>query len=135
MPNSPSDNSTTINDSPTKDQKTCNNVINHSNGNGLNSLSSRESVAEAYAERLRNDLEVQAALQPEVLDRNPDEALRKAVLLPLLEIEPPKDTLMLVVDSVDEGPIPGPGTSAHQVRKIFLRTQQYYFLLFFFFFS
>lgn len=67
-------------------------------------------MAEAYAEKLRTDPDIQAALQPEVLDRNPDEALRKAVLFPLLEIEPPKDTLLLVVDSIDEGPIPGAST-------------------------
>ena len=57
---------------------------------------------------------MQAALQPEVLDRNPDEALRKAVLFPLLEVEPPKDCLLLVVDSIDEGPIHSPGSSSAQ---------------------
>ncbi|XP_014206836.1 ankyrin repeat domain-containing protein 50-like [Copidosoma floridanum] len=93
--------------SPTSDQQ--------KQANGANGPSSREAVAEAYAEKLRTDPEIQAALQPEVLDRNPDEALRKAVLFPLLEIEPPKDCLILVVDSIDEGPIIGPGTSAGQV--------------------
>ncbi|XP_011499248.1 PREDICTED: ankyrin repeat domain-containing protein 50 [Ceratosolen solmsi marchali] len=77
-------------------------------------MSSRESIAEAYAEKLRTDSDIQAALQPEILDRNPDEALRKAVLLPLLEVEPPKDCLMLVVDSIDEGPILNCGNSCLQ---------------------
>ena len=79
--------------------------------------SSKESVAEAYAEKLRNEPDIQAALQPEVLDRNPDEALRKAVLFPLLEIDAPKDCLLLVVDSIDEGPIPGSGV----LQVIYLR--------------
>jgi hypothetical protein len=78
------------------------------------SMSSRELVAEAYAEKLRTDSDIQAALQPEVLDRNPDEALRKAVLFPLLEVESPKDCLMLVVDSIDEGPILSFGNSCMQ---------------------
>ncbi|XP_017877196.1 ankyrin repeat domain-containing protein 50 isoform X3 [Ceratina calcarata] len=66
-------------------------------------LSSREMVAEAYAEKLRTDPEIQAALQPDVLDRDPDDALKKALLFPLLELEPPKCCLFLLVDSIDEG--------------------------------
>ncbi|CAL7952023.1 unnamed protein product [Xylocopa violacea] len=66
-------------------------------------LTSREMVAEAYAEKLRTDPEIQAALQPDVLDRDPDDALKKALLFPLLELEPPKCCLFLLVDSIDEG--------------------------------
>ncbi|XP_018398416.1 PREDICTED: ankyrin repeat domain-containing protein 50-like isoform X4 [Cyphomyrmex costatus] len=66
-------------------------------------LTSREAVAEAYAEKLRTDPEIQAALQPDVLDRDPDDALKKALLFPLLEVEPPKNCLFLLVDSIDEG--------------------------------
>ncbi|XP_076643310.1 uncharacterized protein LOC143353690 isoform X2 [Halictus rubicundus] len=66
-------------------------------------LTSREAVAEAYAEKLRTDPEIQAALQPDVLDRDPDDALKKALLFPLLEVEPPKSCLFLLVDSIDEG--------------------------------
>ncbi|XP_012236923.1 ankyrin repeat domain-containing protein 50 isoform X3 [Bombus vosnesenskii] len=65
-------------------------------------LTSREMVAEAYAEKLRTDPEIQAALQPDVLDRDPDDALKKALLFPLLELEPPKCCLFLLVDSIDE---------------------------------
>ncbi|XP_015438635.1 PREDICTED: ankyrin repeat domain-containing protein 50 [Dufourea novaeangliae] len=68
-----------------------------------NPLTSREAVAEAYAEKLRTDPEIQAALQPDVLDRDPDDALKKALLFPLLEVEPPKSCLFLLVDSIDEG--------------------------------
>lgn len=66
-------------------------------------LTSKEIVAEAYAEKLRTDPEIQAALQPDVLDRDPDDALKKALLFPLLEVEPPKSSLFLLVDSIDEG--------------------------------
>lgn len=66
-------------------------------------LTSREAIAEAYAEKLRTDPEIQAALQPDVLDRDPDDALKKALLFPLLEVEPPKNCLFLLVDSIDEG--------------------------------
>jgi len=67
------------------------------------SLTSREAIAEAYAEKLRTDPEIQAALQPDILDRDPDDALKKALLFPLLEVEPPKNCLFLLVDSIDEG--------------------------------
>lgn len=66
-------------------------------------LTSREAIAEAYAEKLRTDPEIQAALQPDILDRDPDDALKKALLFPLLEVEPPKNCLFLLVDSIDEG--------------------------------
>ena len=71
-------------------------------------LSWRESVVEAYAEKLRTDPEIQAALQPDVVDRDPDDALKKALLFPLLEVEPPKNCLFLLVDSIDEGQILSP---------------------------
>ncbi|XP_070165470.1 ankyrin repeat domain-containing protein 50-like isoform X2 [Polyergus mexicanus] len=66
-------------------------------------LTSREVIAEAYAEKLRTDPDIQAALQPDILDRDPDDALKKALLFPLLEVEPPKNCLFLLVDSIDEG--------------------------------
>jgi len=71
-------------------------------------LTSREAIAEAYAEKLRTDPEIQAALQPDVLDRDPDDALKKALLFPLLEVEPPKNCLFLLVDSIDEGQMLNP---------------------------
>ncbi|KAK0096567.1 hypothetical protein PV326_005146 [Microctonus aethiopoides] len=69
---------------------------------------SKEAVAEAYAEKLRTDPEIHAALQHDVLDRDPDDALKKALLFPLLEVEPPKNCLFLLVDSIDEGQILNP---------------------------
>ncbi|XP_046742659.1 ankyrin repeat domain-containing protein 50 isoform X1 [Diprion similis] len=75
---------------------------------GTTSLTSREAVAESYADKLRTDSEIQAALQPDVLDRDPDDALKKALLFPLLEVEPPKNCLFLLVDSIDEGQVLNP---------------------------
>ncbi|MCL4125611.1 UNVERIFIED_CONTAM: hypothetical protein GTU68_052051 [Idotea baltica] len=46
--------------------------------------------------------EVVQALGPAALRRAPDEAFRRAVLFPLLEVEAPERTLILLVDSVDE---------------------------------
>ncbi|KAK3885913.1 hypothetical protein Pcinc_009905 [Petrolisthes cinctipes] len=46
--------------------------------------------------------EVQAALEPRALHANPDEAFRRSVIFPLLELDPPDRTLLLVVDSIDE---------------------------------
>nr|CAD7404123.1 unnamed protein product [Timema cristinae] len=62
-------------------------------------------TAESYADKVRNDPEILAALHPEALDRDPDEALKRAVLFPLLEIEPPKQCLFLLVDSIDEAQV------------------------------
>ncbi|XP_014296196.1 ankyrin repeat domain-containing protein 50-like isoform X1 [Microplitis mediator] len=69
---------------------------------------SKEAVAEAYAERLRTDPDIHAALQHDVLDRDPDDAFKKALLFPLLEVEPPKNCLFLLVDSIDEGQVLNP---------------------------
>lgn len=52
-----------------------------------------------YRDRLR---EAEAALEPAACARWPDEAFKKAVLFPLLEIEPPEQPCLLLVDSVDE---------------------------------
>ncbi|XP_043929146.1 ankyrin repeat domain-containing protein 50-like [Protopterus annectens] len=46
---------------------------------------------------------VQAVLEPNECERNPDEAFKRAVLLPLLDLQPPSQNLLLLVDSVDEG--------------------------------
>ncbi|XP_077519139.1 uncharacterized protein LOC144129104 [Amblyomma americanum] len=54
-----------------------------------------------YQDRLR-DAEAAAALEPAACARWPDEAFKKAVLFPLLEIEPPAQPCLLLVDSVDE---------------------------------
>nr|XP_037285265.1 ankyrin repeat domain-containing protein 50-like [Rhipicephalus microplus] len=52
-----------------------------------------------YQDRLRD---AEAFLEPVACARWPDEAFKKAVLFPLLEIEPPEQPCLLLVDSVDE---------------------------------
>ncbi|XP_077135213.1 ankyrin repeat domain-containing protein 50 isoform X1 [Ranitomeya variabilis] len=46
---------------------------------------------------------VQKLLQPGECERNPSEAFKRCVLLPLLALNAPPQSLLLVVDSVDEG--------------------------------
>nr|XP_046151603.1 ankyrin repeat domain-containing protein 50-like [Oncorhynchus gorbuscha] len=46
---------------------------------------------------------VQSALQPGECERNPTEAFKRCVLLPLLSAKPPQQALFLLVDSIDEG--------------------------------
>ncbi|KAG7458950.1 hypothetical protein MATL_G00226050 [Megalops atlanticus] len=69
-----------------------------------------------YEERVR-DPAVQSALQPGECERNPAEAFKRCVLLPLLGVQPPQQSLFLLVDSIDEGcqlgeaePRPSPGS-------------------------
>ncbi|XP_074650559.1 uncharacterized protein LOC141905553 [Tubulanus polymorphus] len=59
------------------------------------------SLIDGYAEKLDDPL-VQAALEPRECELNPDEAFKKAVLLPLMSISPPPQTLFALVDSIDE---------------------------------
>lgn len=61
--------------------------------------------------QVRTDPDIAAALRPEALERDPDEALKRAVLFPLLELEPPKHCLFLLVDSVDEAQAVAGGSS------------------------
>ncbi|XP_013785326.1 ankyrin repeat domain-containing protein 50-like [Limulus polyphemus] len=54
-----------------------------------------------YSEKLK-DPEIQAVLNATECERNPDEVFKKAVLFPLLEIEPPNQAYFILVDSIDE---------------------------------
>lgn len=53
--------------------------------------------------QIKSDPRVQAALETEALLKDPHDGFKKAVLLPLLELDPPKHSLFLLVDSIDEG--------------------------------
>ncbi|KAJ0182869.1 hypothetical protein K1T71_000845 [Dendrolimus kikuchii] len=66
-------------------------------------VSARALVADAYYEKLMAEQEIQQALLPHNLEKNPDECFKKALLFPLLEIDPPKQCLFLLVDAIDEG--------------------------------
>ncbi|KAE8285641.1 Ankyrin repeat domain-containing protein 50 [Larimichthys crocea] len=57
---------------------------------------------QGYEEKVR-DPAVQSTLQPGECERNPTEAFKRCVLLPLLSVKPPQQSLFLLVDSIDEG--------------------------------
>ncbi|XP_028969164.1 ankyrin repeat domain-containing protein 50 [Galendromus occidentalis] len=46
--------------------------------------------------------EISALLQPSEIERFPDDAFKKAILFPLVEIEPPDQNCILLVDGMDE---------------------------------
>uniref|UniRef100_A0A8C4WIE9 Nephrocystin 3-like N-terminal domain-containing protein n=1 Tax=Gopherus evgoodei TaxID=1825980 RepID=A0A8C4WIE9_9SAUR len=46
---------------------------------------------------------VQSLFQPGECERNPAEAFKRCILLPLLGMKPPQQSLFLLVDSIDEG--------------------------------
>ncbi|XP_026322587.1 uncharacterized protein LOC113232164 [Hyposmocoma kahamanoa] len=66
-------------------------------------VSPRTLIANAYYDKLLSEPEIQQALLPQNLEKNPDECFKKALLFPLLEIDPPKQCLFLLVDAIDEG--------------------------------
>lgn len=62
----------------------------------------RESrLVEGYADKLRH-AELAEWLEPERMERDPDEAFQRTVLFPLLEMDTPPRNLLLIVDSLDE---------------------------------
>ncbi|XP_044735383.1 ankyrin repeat domain-containing protein 50 isoform X2 [Chrysoperla carnea] len=65
-------------------------------------ISPRTLVADAYYEKLLNDDEIHQALNPDNIEKNPDDCLKRALLFPLLEIDPPKQCLFFIIDSIDE---------------------------------
>ncbi|KAJ8707651.1 hypothetical protein PYW07_011328 [Mythimna separata] len=70
-------------------------------------ISPRTLIANAYYDKLLSEPEIQQALLPQNLEKNPDECFKKALLFPLLEIDPPKQCLFLLVDAIDEGILGG----------------------------
>ncbi|XP_030754817.1 ankyrin repeat domain-containing protein 50-like isoform X3 [Sitophilus oryzae] len=62
----------------------------------------RTVIADAYLEKLKSDPEIQIALRAKNIESNPDDCLKRALLFPLLEIDPPKTSLFLIIDSIDE---------------------------------
>lgn len=62
----------------------------------------RTIIADAYLEKLKSDPEIQMALRSKNIEANPDDCLKRALLFPLLEIDPPKTSLFLLIDSIDE---------------------------------
>lgn len=62
----------------------------------------RTLIADAYLEKLKSDPEIQIALRAKNIELNPDDCLKRALLFPLLEIDPPKTSLFILIDSIDE---------------------------------
>ncbi|KAJ8981865.1 hypothetical protein NQ317_008212 [Molorchus minor] len=62
----------------------------------------RTIIADAYLEKLKSDPEIQIALRAKNIETNPDDCLKRALLFPLLEIDPPKTSLFILIDSIDE---------------------------------
>nr|XP_018914803.1 PREDICTED: ankyrin repeat domain-containing protein 50 isoform X1 [Bemisia tabaci] len=62
-----------------------------------------DELCTAYTNKIKSDPRVQAALETEALLKDPHDGFKKAVLLPLLELDPPKHSVFLLVDSIDEG--------------------------------
>ncbi|KAG7461991.1 hypothetical protein MATL_G00197130 [Megalops atlanticus] len=69
---------------------------------GLVAQICRSGLVPGYEEKVR-DPAVQSALQPGECERNPAEAFKRCVLLPLMNAKPPQQSLFILVDSVDEG--------------------------------
>ncbi|TNM98567.1 hypothetical protein fugu_013131 [Takifugu bimaculatus] len=62
----------------------------------------RSGLVPGYEEKVR-DPAAHGTLQPGECERNPTEAFKRCVLLPLLGVKPPQQSLFLLVDSIDEG--------------------------------
>lgn len=60
-------------------------------------------------EKILNSPSVSSALEPVTCQRNPDDTFKRAVLRPLLDVPPPAQTLMVLVDSLDVGYEAGKG--------------------------
>ncbi|XP_063372338.1 ankyrin repeat domain-containing protein 50 [Cydia amplana] len=85
-------------------------------------VSPRTLIANAYYDKLLSEPEIQQALLPHNLEKNPDECFKKALLFPLLEIDPPKQCLFLLVDAIDEG-LNGYTTESRTVAALLSRHQ------------
>lgn len=65
-------------------------------------INPRTLIADAYLDKLKSDPEIQVALRSKNIEANPDDCLKRALLFPLLEIDPPKTSLFILIDSIDE---------------------------------
>lgn len=66
--------------------------------------SCRTVIANQYYDLLLNMPDIDTGLDEDYIEKNADECFKKYILFPLLEMQPPKTTLLLVVDSIDENP-------------------------------
>ncbi|XP_077983661.1 uncharacterized protein LOC144438494 [Glandiceps talaboti] len=69
---------------------------------GLVNQLTRSTLLHGYEDKIREP-SIQGVLEPSECERNPDEAFKKGVLLPLLALSPPMRYCFILVDSIDEG--------------------------------
>lgn len=62
----------------------------------------RTIIADSYYELLMSNPEIMESLSVDCIEKNPDECFKKAILFPLLELNPPKSSLLFLIDSIDE---------------------------------
>lgn len=59
-------------------------------------------IADEYFTILLQTPEILECLNPDNIEKNPDDCFKKAILYPFLELQPPKSALLFLVDSIDE---------------------------------
>lgn len=81
-------------------------------------------LSPGYTEIL-NSPSVSSTLEPLACQRDPDETFKRAVLGPLLDLPPPAQTLMVVVDSLDMGYEAGEGRKKNRSIAELLSSSQH----------
>ncbi|XP_037910341.1 uncharacterized protein LOC119651072 isoform X2 [Hermetia illucens] len=66
------------------------------------SKSCRTVIADGFYEMILSNPEIFECLNVDNIEKNPDECFKKALLFPLLELTPPRNALLLLIDSIDE---------------------------------
>ncbi|XP_058464595.1 uncharacterized protein LOC131438512 isoform X2 [Malaya genurostris] len=62
----------------------------------------RQIIADGYYEMLLSNPDIFESITVDSIEKNPDDCFKKAILFPLLELNPPKNALLLLIDSIDE---------------------------------
>ncbi|XP_058058965.1 ankyrin repeat domain-containing protein 50 [Anopheles bellator] len=62
----------------------------------------RQIIADGYYEMLLSNPDIFESLTVDSIEKNPDDCFKKAILFPLLELCPPRNALLLLIDSIDE---------------------------------
>ncbi|XP_062563342.1 ankyrin repeat domain-containing protein 50 [Armigeres subalbatus] len=62
----------------------------------------RQVIADGYYEMLLSNPDIFESITVDSIEKNPDDCFKKAILFPLLELCPPKNALLLLIDSIDE---------------------------------
>ncbi|XP_055627069.1 ankyrin repeat domain-containing protein 50 [Toxorhynchites rutilus septentrionalis] len=62
----------------------------------------RQVIADGYYEMLLSNPDIFESITVDSIEKNPDDCFKKAILFPLLELNPPKNALLLLIDSIDE---------------------------------